>query len=121
MVLDIIGDLFTHGRQLKHLVLDDGIVGLLGKLPILGCLVPEIVSPIHVVQSNEPGVVTANAWPKAVRVRPRHDNIRTGLVQGGEIKPRQAAYGDGVPHTPADFRFGAVPHQKSARQTARAV
>jgi hypothetical protein len=24
-------------------------------LPILGCLVPEIVNPIHVVQSNEPG------------------------------------------------------------------
>jgi hypothetical protein len=24
-------------------------------LPILGCLVPEIVTPIHVAQSNEPG------------------------------------------------------------------
>jgi hypothetical protein len=55
MVLDIVGDLFTHGRQLKHLVFDDRIVSLLGKLPILGCLVPEIVSPIHVAQSNEPG------------------------------------------------------------------
>jgi hypothetical protein len=49
MVLDIIGDLFTHGRQLKHLVFDDRIVSLLGKLPILGCLVPEIVRPVHVV------------------------------------------------------------------------
>jgi hypothetical protein len=29
-------DLFTHGRQLKHLVFDDRIVSLLGKLPILG-------------------------------------------------------------------------------------
>ena len=55
MVVDIIGDLVTHGRQLKHLVFDDRIVSLLGKLPILGCFVPEIVSPFHVVQSNEPG------------------------------------------------------------------
>jgi hypothetical protein len=49
MVLDIIGDLFTHGRQLKHLVFYDRIVSLLGKLPILGCLIPEIVRPVHVV------------------------------------------------------------------------
>jgi hypothetical protein len=54
-VLDIIGDLFAHGRQLKHLVFGDRIVSLLGKLPILGCFVPEIVCPFHVVQSNEPG------------------------------------------------------------------
>ena len=54
-VLDIIGDLFAHGRQLKHLVFDDRIVSLLGKLPILGCFVPEIVCPFHVVLSNEPG------------------------------------------------------------------
>jgi hypothetical protein len=31
MVLDIVGDLFTHGRQLKHLVFDDRIVGPLGE------------------------------------------------------------------------------------------
>jgi len=36
MVLDIIGDLFTHGRQLKHFVFDGRIVSLLGELPILG-------------------------------------------------------------------------------------
>ena len=51
MVLDIIGNLFTHGRQLTHLVFDDRIVSLLGKSPILGCFVPEIVCPL----SNEPG------------------------------------------------------------------
>jgi hypothetical protein len=34
MVLNIIGDLFTHGRQLKHLVFNDRIVSLLGELPI---------------------------------------------------------------------------------------
>jgi hypothetical protein len=55
MVLDIVCDLFTHRRQLKHLGFDDRIVSLLGKLPILGCLVPEIVRPVHVVQSYEPG------------------------------------------------------------------
>jgi hypothetical protein len=54
-ILDIIGGFFAYGRQLKHFVFDDGIVGLLGKLPILGCFASEIVSPFHVVQSNEPG------------------------------------------------------------------
>jgi hypothetical protein len=40
MILDIIGYLLADGRQLKHLILDDRIVGLLGKLPILRRLVP---------------------------------------------------------------------------------
>ena len=40
MILDVTGDLFTHGRQLKQLVFNDRIIGLLGKLPILGRLVP---------------------------------------------------------------------------------
>ena len=39
IILDVTGDLFTHGRQLKHLVFNDRIIGLLGKLPILGRLV----------------------------------------------------------------------------------
>ena len=34
-------------RQLKHFILDDRIVGLLGKLPIHHRLVPQIVRPIH--------------------------------------------------------------------------
>jgi hypothetical protein len=34
MILDIVGYLLADGRQLKHLILDDRIVGLLGKLPI---------------------------------------------------------------------------------------
>jgi hypothetical protein len=54
-VLDIIGDFFARGRQLKHLAFDDRIVNLLGELPVLGCFVPKIVSPFHVVQSDEPG------------------------------------------------------------------
>jgi hypothetical protein len=40
--------------------------------------------------------VTANAWPKAVHFRPRHDNTKTDLVQEGEIKLRRATYGDGI-------------------------
>jgi hypothetical protein len=40
--------------------------------------------------------VTANAWPKAVNFRPRHDNTKTDLVQEGEIKLRRATYGDGI-------------------------
>ena len=52
MIFDIVSDLSTLRRQLKQLVLDDRIVGLLGKLPIHGRLVPEIVSPIHAAQSQ---------------------------------------------------------------------
>ena len=55
MVLDIVCDLFTHRRQLKHLGFDYRIVSLLGKLPILGCLVPEIVRPVHVVNPMSRG------------------------------------------------------------------
>jgi hypothetical protein len=40
MIFDVIGDLFTHRCQLKQLVFDNWIVGLLGKLPILGRFVP---------------------------------------------------------------------------------
>jgi hypothetical protein len=35
--------LLADGRQLKHLIFDDRIVGLLGKLPIHHRLVPQIV------------------------------------------------------------------------------
>jgi len=47
MIFDVISDLLADGRQFKHLVLDDRIVGLLGKSPIHGRLVPEIVRPIQ--------------------------------------------------------------------------
>jgi len=47
MIFDVIGDILAERRQLKQLVLDDRVVGLLGKLPIHGRLVPEIVWPIH--------------------------------------------------------------------------
>ena len=50
-VFDVAGDLFTHRCQLKQLVLGDRIVGLLGKLPILGRFVPQIVGPIHAAKS----------------------------------------------------------------------
>ena len=40
MIVDIIGYLLADGRQLKHLIFDDRIVGLLGKLPIHHRLVP---------------------------------------------------------------------------------
>jgi hypothetical protein len=43
MVVDVIGYLLADGRQLKHLIIDDRIVGLLGKLPIHHRLVPQIV------------------------------------------------------------------------------
>src|SRR5882762_1003579 len=47
MIFDVVGDILADRRQLKQLVLDDRVIGLLGKLPIRGRLVPEIVRPIH--------------------------------------------------------------------------
>jgi hypothetical protein len=40
MILDVTGDLFTHGRQFKEFDSNDRVIGLLGELPILGRLVP---------------------------------------------------------------------------------
>jgi len=40
MVLDAIGDLLADRRQFKQVFFDDGIVRLLGKLPIRGRLAP---------------------------------------------------------------------------------
>jgi hypothetical protein len=45
MVLDIVGNLFTQGRPLKHLVLNARIGSLLGKLPILGCFHDDVDLP----------------------------------------------------------------------------
>jgi hypothetical protein len=76
MVLDIAGDLLADRRQLKQLVLDDRIVGLLGEFPIRGRLVPQIVRPVHCRTIPMSWVMIVNARPKAVRVRPmRQSNI----------------------------------------------
>ena len=56
LIFHVIGDLLTDRSQLKHLILDGRIIGLLGKLLVHGRLVPEIVSPIHAAQSVERGV-----------------------------------------------------------------
>jgi hypothetical protein len=40
MILDVIGNFLTDGRQLKQFVFDERIVCLLGLLPIHGRLVP---------------------------------------------------------------------------------
>jgi hypothetical protein len=46
MNFDVIGDLITNERQRKQFVLDNRIVGLLGKVPIQGRLAPHTVRPI---------------------------------------------------------------------------
>src|SRR5712671_1100226 len=46
MVFDVIGGLLADRRQLKQLVLHERIAGLLGKLPIHGCLAPQRVRPV---------------------------------------------------------------------------
>jgi hypothetical protein len=47
MIFDVIGDRLTDGCQLKHLVLDNRIVYLFGKLSIHCRLISEIIRPIH--------------------------------------------------------------------------
>jgi hypothetical protein len=47
MIFHVVGDLLTDRCQLKHLVLDGRIIGLLSQLQVHGRLVPEVVSPIH--------------------------------------------------------------------------
>jgi hypothetical protein len=63
----VIGDFFTYGRQLKQFVPDNGIIGLLGKLPIHGCLVPEIVRPVHAAQYAALGSVSGNCIQSGIR------------------------------------------------------
>ena len=48
MILDVTGDLFTHGRQLKQLVFNDRIISLLGKLLMAKIVVSEEAAiPTH--------------------------------------------------------------------------
>ena len=42
MILDIVGDLLADGRQLKHLVFDNRIVGLFGIRDIQENNVPDV-------------------------------------------------------------------------------
>jgi hypothetical protein len=46
-ILDVISDLLADGCQIEELLLDKGIFGLFGKLPIHGRLLPKIVIPVH--------------------------------------------------------------------------
>jgi hypothetical protein len=46
-ILDVIGDLLADGCQVEKLLLDEGILGLFGKLQIHGRLLPKIVIPVH--------------------------------------------------------------------------
>jgi hypothetical protein len=39
-ILNVIGDLLAEGCQLYKFLLDEGIFGFFGKLPIHGCLLP---------------------------------------------------------------------------------
>jgi hypothetical protein len=45
MMFDVIGNLITNRRQRKQFVLDVGIVGLTGKVPIQGRFAPHAVRP----------------------------------------------------------------------------
>jgi hypothetical protein len=55
MIFDITGGLLTRGRQLKQRDFNCRIIGLLGKFPIPGRIVPLMVRPIHAAQSYELG------------------------------------------------------------------
>ena len=46
-ILDVIGNLLAYSCHLEEILLDEGIFGLLGKLPIHGRLLSKIVIPVH--------------------------------------------------------------------------
>jgi hypothetical protein len=46
MIFDVSGDLLAQGRQIKHLIFDESIVGPLGKLTIYDCMIAKMVRPI---------------------------------------------------------------------------
>ena len=46
-ILDVIGDLLAYGCEVEQFLLDEGIFGLLGKLPIHSRLLSKIVVPVH--------------------------------------------------------------------------
>jgi hypothetical protein len=105
MVLYIIGDLLADRRQLKHLVLDDRIVGLLGKLPIHGRLIPKIIRPIHRVRRADRGSFRFH----------RHRELKHEIEENSCQKtgPRIAPRPPGGEHGEIDAnesRNSAIPH-----------
>src|SRR6516165_1322793 len=46
-ILDVIRHFLTNCRQLAMFLLDERIFGRFGKLSVMGCLVPQVVIPIH--------------------------------------------------------------------------
>jgi hypothetical protein len=47
-ILDIIGCFLTNRCQIEKLLFYGYVFGRFGELPIFGCFVPKIISPIHV-------------------------------------------------------------------------
>ena len=47
-ILDVIGCFLTNRCQIEKLLFYGYVFGRFGKLPIFGCFVPKIISPIHV-------------------------------------------------------------------------
>ena len=78
-ILNAIGNLLADGCQVEKLLLDEGILGLFGKLQIHGRLLPKIVIPVHNSSGNRRAVVEpfrqARPWTQATRLpnrgRPR--------------------------------------------------
>jgi hypothetical protein len=51
-ILDVVGDLLADSCEVEEFLLDEGIFGLLGKLPIHGRLLPKIIIPVHDVSGS---------------------------------------------------------------------
>jgi hypothetical protein len=80
MILDIIGYVLADRRQLKQLVLDDRIVGLLGKLPI------------------RPGISGRFLTLRPARIDQRHILkllVRKLIYAGGGVKLLQRGHSSG--------------------------
>ena len=46
-ILDVIRHFLADCRQLEMFLLDERIFGRFGKLSVMGCLIPQVVIPIH--------------------------------------------------------------------------
>ena len=79
MIFDVIGDFFTDGCQFKHLLLDDRIVCLFGKLPIHCRLIPEIIRPIHRAKPTGRRLRHSEQSPLRLRI----ETARFDLAQAG--------------------------------------
>jgi hypothetical protein len=77
-ILDVIGCFLTNRCQIEKLLFYGYVFGRFGKLPIFGCFVPKIISPIHVASrllpegagSDDMRELVEDEWPELAHKLP---------------------------------------------------